>query len=428
MRVLQLICTLAVACAALYEAAAQNDPKYRYSVKDEFVVRRDSRLVFRAIETPAIGHPDSSYVDLATAFRDISRVGSNAVCFTFKGFSDDGESVRDDHVAALRRLTSEGNYRSIGMICKLFDDNAPEDEDWRVRAAATAAKTFERDNSMVYWIDGPHSDEAVKAFKKQAPHLVVAAPHGGDVEVVSSESGIKRRKAAIVVGSLTAPDSRLHCVLPPVESSYEAFDRAMAYPQEAKGWTPDNSSLTPAEREAGWVALFDGKTLNGWIVTGSNKKGWKVEDGVITWGGRGGGYLRTIDRYDDFILTLDWRIQENGNSGIMLRAPRANRASKIGFEFQLMGDHGKAPDKQGTAAIYSVKPPKENASKPHGEWNHVEIHANGPHVKALLNGTVVQDVNFDEVEELSVRLREGFIALQDHGRFVEFKNIRIKEL
>ena len=79
-------------------------------------------------------------------------------------------------------------------------------------------------------------------------------------------------------------------------------------------------------------------------------------------------------------------------------------------------------------ALYDVLPAIKVAARPEGEWNEVEIMLTGPYLKATLNGVLVQDVNFDEHEELRYRLRRGFIDLQDHDSYVLFRNVRIKEL
>ncbi len=86
------------------------------------------------------------------------------------------------------------------------------------------------------------------------------------------------------------------------------------------------------------------------------------------------------------------------------------------------------PDKSNSMAVYDVLPPKCNALKPEGEWNDLDVIFDGPHFKATLNGKVVQDVNFDEHEELKYRLRNGFICLTDHNCYVAFRNIRLKKL
>lgn len=410
------------------EVAAQNDPKYRYRVREDKLLRRSSTIVIRAIETPGLNDPGATKDFRAITLRDLSVVGANGVCFELRGFDDNATEIGEEYVRALSAAVREINYRHIGIIIKVFGDYLPDLHDWRLRAARTAGRTLRDFTSAVYVFDGPRADELAKAFKEEAPDLVVAAPGSGDVELVKKAADASGKRPAVVFGELTSEPSQVSCVLPGNEETYERFETAMAYPEEKEGWTPDNSILTAKERKEGWIALFDGKTFNGWIQTGSNPNGWKIEDGVIKWGGPGGGYLRTIDRYDDFHLKLEWKIRPRGNSGIMIRTPRANRFSKMGFEFQLQGDHGRRPTKNTTGAIYDVIAPPKDATKEHGEWNAVEIILDGTIFKAWLNGEKLHDMNFEEHPEMRLRLRRGFLALQDHGRYVEFRNIRLKEL
>ncbi len=138
--------------------------------------------------------------------------------------------------------------------------------------------------------------------------------------------------------------------------------------------------------------------------------------------------MRTLKRFGDFILRLDYRIEKNGNSGVQVRCPRSHRASKVGFEVQILGDYGAEPSKSSTGSIYYSIAPTANASKPSMEWNSMEITCDGPKVKVILNGQTVQDLNFDDYEDLKYRLRDGFIYLTDHGADVAYRNIRIKEL
>jgi hypothetical protein len=98
------------------------------------------------------------------------------------------------------------------------------------------------------------------------------------------------------------------------------------------------------------------------------------------------------------------------------------------MEFQLQGDSGTPVTNQTSGAVYVVLPPRVNAAKPEGEWNSVEVTLNGPKLKAVLNGEVIQDTNLDDTEELRPRLRRGFIGLQDHASYVAFRNIRVKKL
>ena len=196
-------------------------------------------------------------------------------------------------------------------------------------------------------------------------------------------------------------------------------------------WSPDNSLLSEEEREEGFVSLFNGRDLDNWWSYKHGEESFRInEEGYIEWYQGGAGAIMTRERYDNFVLRLEYKIPDmDANSGVFLRAPRAARQSRIGFEFQIMGDsHLTEPENQSTAAVYDVLPALTVAVRPEGEWNKVEIMLDGPRYRATLNGILVQDVNFDEIEEMRYRLRRGFIGLQDHGDYVVFRNIRIKQL
>lgn len=83
-------------------------------------------------------------------------------------------------------------------------------------------------------------------------------------------------------------------------------------------WAADNE-LTEKEKADGWKLLFDGKMLNGWKATG-NPEGWAVEDGAIACLARGGGYLYSEEQFDDFVLSIDYKIAPRVNSGIFFRS------------------------------------------------------------------------------------------------------------
>jgi len=100
----------------------------------------------------------------------------------------------------------------------------------------------------------------------------------------------------------------------------------------------------------------------------------------------------------------------------------------VGFEYQMLGDYGKAPDKNSTGSIYDVVPPTANAVNPEGEWNASEAIFDGTHITYYLNGQKVNDVDMNGVDELRPRLRNGFIVLTEHNDVVMYRNIRIKVL
>jgi hypothetical protein len=138
--------------------------------------------------------------------------------------------------------------------------------------------------------------------------------------------------------------------------------------------------------------------------------------------------LLTARRYGDYILRLEYKILEGGNSGLHLRAPRDCRNSYIGMEFQILGDHGTEPTDDTTGALYKQQAPLVNAANPGGEWNALEIRLEGTKIHAVLNGQVIHDFDMADHEDLAHRNQSGFIGLQDHDDYVAFRSIRIKEL
>ena len=174
--------------------------------------------------------------------------------------------------------------------------------------------------------------------------------------------------------------------------------------------------------------IFNGKNLDGWIVHGSEK--WYVDEGeLICESGPNEkyGYLSTAKFYNDFILTLDFKQESNGNSGIFFRS-RIEGTKISGWQVEV------APPKNNTGGIYEsygrgwlIKPDlrKDNILKM-GKWNHMKIKVVGSSVTTWLNGTKMV-----ELEDKKIGQGKGAIALQIHdggGIKVRWKNIRIEEL
>lgn len=191
----------------------------------------------------------------------------------------------------------------------------------------------------------------------------------------------------------------------------------------------------PSEDEEGFAPLFDGKSLEGWVVVGPAKDAFEVKDGIIECNRPGGEWLRTKKQYEDFVLRLEYKISPGGNSGIFIRSTRYGNPAFTGMEIQILEDAGKEPDKQSSGALYASVAPSQNASKPAGEWNSVEITCVKRRVAVLLNGVLLYDINLDEYRiplegrtPLKDRVTKGYIGFQDYGNPVWFRNIRIKEI
>lgn len=405
----------------------------QFRVKDGVLYQERNRFHIETVHTPEAGNPDLAPGALIAAVSRFSKVGGNAVAYDLHGFNADGtelSSAMMDHIQyTLQRMGGSGGIR---LVINVLGDDAPSDPAGRMQAVKTAARALKDRVNIIYVIDGNDAASLVSAFKLIAPDVVVAGP-GGDIEFVMNEKDIfmNKYKSKPMMYYHTVPkvdDTSAHVLLADVPASYDWLDAKNAYPLESQEWEPDNSVLSAAERETGFISLFNGRNLDGWTVMGRNKNGFQVIDGVIEYVEQNGGGLQSRDRYDNFILRYDYKIGPNCNNGVHLRAPRSNRASKIGFEIQMFGDHGVTPNKNSTGSVYDVIAPTVNASKPSGEWNTMEIMVMGSYLRVTMNGQVVQNIDFDDHEELKYRLRDGFIRITDHNDYVAWKNIRIKRL
>jgi hypothetical protein len=208
---------------------------------------------------------------------------------------------------------------------------------------------------------------------------------------------------------------------------------------------PKAESAPPAKTEApapkpdeeGFVPIFNGKDLSGWVGLTT---GYKVENGVLVCPKETGGNIYTEKDYADFILRLEFKLAAGANNGVGIRVPNGAHAASQGMEIQVLDD--TAPQYKGLkpyqfcGAIYSVMAPEQGHLAPVGEWNACEITANGRKVSVKLNGATVVDADLAKVAEDAalvkahpgVKSPTGRIAILGHKSLVEFRNLRVKEL
>lgn len=190
----------------------------------------------------------------------------------------------------------------------------------------------------------------------------------------------------------------------------------------------------------GFVPLFNGKDLGGWKLYESKEGNWVVEDGMLVCVGKGGGWLGTDRDYADYILQLEYRLKPGGNSGVYLRAPEKGHISRAGMEIQILDDddrrYAKLQPYQYTGALYHVVAPSQRVTKRAGEWNAMEIRAEGRRLRVSVNGKQVVDADLDRYakdpeigkEHTGLARTTGRIGLQSHSERVEFRKILVKEL
>src|SRR4051794_5903338 len=170
--------------------------------------------------------------------------------------------------------------------------------------------------------------------------------------------------------------------------------------------TAADNQLTPAEEAAGWILLFDGKTLKGWTTSDGKPSRTPVEDGCINPHGCG-GYMMIYEKpLADFELALDFKISKGCNSGIFVRtSPLMPRPGKdVGFNgIEVAIDDTKGAGYHDTGAIYDLVKPARNAMRPAGEWNHIVITCNKNTIDVVLNGAAVTHMDLDEWTRPNVR-------------------------
>ena len=209
---------------------------------------------------------------------------------------------------------------------------------------------------------------------------------------------------------------------------------------------PGDNTLTPEEKAAGWILLFDGTTQYGWSTSSQTPSRTPVEDGCINPHGCGGYMMIHEKIWSDFVLALDFKISPGCNSGIFIRTfPLTPRPGKdVGFNgIEVAIDDTKGAGYHDTGALYDLVKPARAAMKPVGEWNHIVITCDNERISVELNGDVVTRMNLDEWTKPNKRPdgsthkfdiaykehpRRGYIGLQDHGSPCWFKNIKLRPL
>src|SRR5947209_5914243 len=207
-----------------------------------------------------------------------------------------------------------------------------------------------------------------------------------------------------------------------------------------------DNELTDQEKADGWLLLFNGKNLDGWMTSSEKPSKRPVEDGSINPHKCGGYMMVHKKKWENFILALDYKLSKNCNSGVFIRTStlKVRPGKDVGYngiEVQLLDSETAGFHDSG--AIYDLVKPTKNTQKPLGEWNHMVITCNKNLIEVELNGEKINRIDLDEWTlanrrpdgsehkfdfALKDHPRKGYIGLQDHGADCWFKNIKLLPL
>ncbi len=211
--------------------------------------------------------------------------------------------------------------------------------------------------------------------------------------------------------------------------------------------------LSKKEKKQGWVLLFDGKSKTGWHTWKKQEAAanWVIEDGALkydpTLGKEGSGDLITNNEYENYELTIEWKISPNGNSGIYINSQEAPQYAYgwfTGPEIQVIDNEGHADgkiEKHRAGDLYDLIKSTTEPVKPVGEWNAVRIINYKGTLQVFLNGVKVVETRIDDQHWKDLiagskfknmpdfgKFLKGHIVLQDHGNVVWYRNIKLKPL
>ncbi len=195
-----------------------------------------------------------------------------------------------------------------------------------------------------------------------------------------------------------------------------------------------------AAAEPGFVELFDGKTLKGWV---SEPDAYRIEDGVIVCVPGSKGNLLTEREYTDFVIQFEFKLTAGANNGLGIRCPlkTSGNLHLDGIELQILDHkHEKYTNLkpyQAHGSIYGIVSAKTDYLKPLGEWNQQEVTVVGRKVKVVLNGTTIVDADLDDATKNGtldgqahpgLARQSGHIGFLGHGDRVDIRHVRLREV
>jgi hypothetical protein len=189
------------------------------------------------------------------------------------------------------------------------------------------------------------------------------------------------------------------------------------------------ASAAQAQDAAGFIPLFDGQTLAGWVIEEGQDSSFYVKDGAIvahdsamppTW-------LRSRGQYENFEATGEFFVKGWMDSGFCFHAPEHGRITQTGLQIKLFAYGDRVPMNNSVGSIFPVVAPR-TANVRQDAWNDFRILMDWPRLRVWMNGEPIHDLDVESVPELRYRLRRGYFGITTTSYPMPFRNLKVREL
>src|SRR5688572_13380213 len=178
--------------------------------------------------------------------------------------------------------------------------------------------------------------------------------------------------------------------------------------------------------ETGFVPLFDGTSLDGWLVADGPESAFYVNDGAIVVHESAGfpTWLRSATQYENFEFRGEFFVNGWMNSGIYLHAPEHGRNIWCGMKINIFHQVDRTPAPESMGSVFPLVPPLKVNVRNKGQWNTFRILMDWPNLRVWTNEELIQDLNVETVPELRYRLRRGYLGLESLSYPIRFRALR----
>ena len=168
---------------------------------------------------------------------------------------------------------------------------------------------------------------------------------------------------------------------------------------------------------------------NRWMSLGDSR--WSLRGHSVSLAERSHGRkLRSEKQYKNFILKVEWRVSQGGNSGVFIRSAEKGLPWTTGYEVQIT--NAPRDDAHCTGSLYGYAAVNPRPNESHDTWHTFEIQCHNHHIRVLADGVKCVDFDQTSTDETKGKPLAGYIGLQDahvpKGHYIEYRMVKLKEL